>query len=152
MARSPKLVIKGEKALLRKLKRLGDRRKIRRVTRRATSAAAQVVVMGVRQIWRAEAKDTGLSARSVTKKVLDTKAGFTAIIGIDKDASGEAHGHAHVPSNIDHLIELGFQHANGTTVPAVAPLRRGYANTRRAAMQQFQDKAAADVEKEAARR
>lgn len=152
MARSPQLIIKGEKALIRKLKRLGDRRKVKKVMRRATSAAAQVVVRGVRQIWRSEAKDTGLSARSVTKKVISTKAGYTAIVGIDKAASAEVDGHTHVPANIDHLIELGFQHANGTTIPAVAPLRRGYANSRQAAMREFEGKAASDIEKEAAKR
>lgn len=151
MPRSPKIILKGEKALLKKLKRLSNRRAIKKVVRQATNAAGQEVVKGVRRIWNAEAKDTGLSARSVTKKIISTKAGFEAIIGIDKEAVGVARGKTHVPSNIDHLIEFGYQHANGTTVPAVAPLRRGYEASKDAAMAKFQDKATQAIEKEAAK-
>ena len=147
--RKPKLVMQGDKALIKKLKRLGDRRKLKKVLRRATSAAATVVVKGVRQAWPEE---SGLSKRSVTRKIISTKAGYSAIIGIDKDAEGVANGRTHVPSNIDHLIEFGWQTPEGRTVPAVAPLRRGYDATADAARKRFADKAAEDVEKEAMKR
>lgn len=146
MPRSPKLILKGETALIKKLKRLGDRRKLKKVVRRATTSSAQVVVKGVRQKWPVE---SGLSKKSVTKKIISTRAGFSAIIGIDKDAIGEAHGRQHIPSNIDHLIELGFQHPGGKSVPAVAPLRRGFEASKHAAEAEFERKATAEIEKEA---
>lgn len=150
MSSKPRLVMKGEKALIKKLERLGDRRKLRKVIRRATNAAAQVVTKSVRGFWP---EATGLSKRSVTKKVIKTKSGFSAIIGVDKNAQGVTEdGRPHVPSNIDHLVEFGYQLADGTTVPAVAPLRRGYDAAAGAAEVRFAQKAAEDIEKEATKR
>jgi HK97 gp10 family phage protein len=150
LPRSPKLTVKGDKALIKKLKRLGDRRQLRKVLRRATTAAAQVVVKAVRKQWPT---DSGLSKRSVTKKVIKTKSGFSAVIGVDKDAEGaKPDGTPHVPSNIDHLIEFGFQHPNGTTVPARAPLRKGYDASKADAERRFIEKATQEIEREATRR
>lgn len=121
--------------------------------RNATNASAQVVVKGVRRIWRAEATDTGLSAKSVTKKIVAKEAGFTAVIGIDATAVGvSSDGTRHVPSNIDHLIEFGFVHRSGRQVPAVAPLRRGFESSRHAAARVFELKVKKEIEKEATRR
>lgn len=144
MAKSPKLTLTGDKALERKLKRLGDRRKLKKVMRRATNAAATVLVKGVRSEWP---EDSGLSKRAVTKKILSTKAGYSAIIGVDAAVRDEKH----VPSNIDHLVEFGYQHTGGRTVPARAPLRRGYDKSQAEARRRFEEKAAEDVEKEATR-
>lgn len=141
----PKLELRGHKELIRKLKKLGDRRKLKRVVRKATAAAAQVVVKGVRAEWP---EDTGLSKRSVTRKVTSGRAGYNGIIGVDKAAGDETH----VPSNIDHLIEFGWQTPDGTTVPAVAPLRRGYDATQAAALARFAEKAAQEIEREATRK
>jgi hypothetical protein len=137
--------LRGHKDLVRKLRRLGDRRRLKRVVRKATAAAAQEVMKAVRREWP---EDTGLSKRSVTKKVVSGRAGYSGIIGVDKAAADATH----VPSNIDHLAEFGFQHTNGTTVPARAPLRRGSEASRAAALAKFADKAAAEIEKEAAKR
>lgn len=149
MPSRPKLTLKGDKALIRKLKRLGDRRKLRKVMRRAVTAAAQVVVKGVRKRWPT---DSGLSSRSVTKKVFKTRGGFGAVIGIDKDAEGVTHGRKHVPSNIDHLIEFGWQTPEGKSVPAVAPLRKGYDDTADAARRRMVEKATQEIEREATKR
>jgi hypothetical protein len=153
VAKAPRLILKGDKELIRKLKRLSKPRQIRKVLRSATTAGGQVLVKHVRRIWNAEAKDSGLSGRSVAKKIIKTRSGFSAIIGIDKDAASEGEdGKRHVPSNIDHLIEFGFQHRSGKTVPAVAPLRRGYESGKAEAERVFATKAAKEIEKEAAKR
>jgi hypothetical protein len=146
VADKPRIVVKGDKDLIKKLKRLGDRGKLRRVLRRATNASAQVIVRSVRNFWPV---DTGLSKRSVTKKVIRTKGGYSAIIGVDSNASAEAEGHTHVPSNIDHLVEFGWQTHSGLTVPAVAPLRRGHEAAKSDADATFARKAAEDIEKAA---
>jgi hypothetical protein len=134
--------MKGDKALIKKLKRLGDKRKMRRVLRAATNASAQEIVKAVRKLWPT---DSGLSKKSVIKKILKTKSGYTAIIGIDKDAGVPGH----IPSNIDHLIELGWQTKDGVSVPAIAPLRRGYDSAKAAAEAKFASKAKEAIEREA---
>lgn len=149
MARKPKLELQGDKKLIRKMKRLGNKKILRKVVRQATNAAATPIVKAVRSIWHNEARDTGLSEKAVTKKIVRTKSGFTAVIGIDKDVSGESNGHVHIPSNIDHLVELGYQLKGGTTVPAVAPLRRGYESGKAASLAAFESKAKEALEKEA---
>ncbi len=145
----PKIILKGDKELIRKLKKLSDRRQLKKVLRRATTAAAQVVVKGVRAQWPT---DTGLSKMSVTKKIISTRAGFSAIIGIDAAVVGRSHGREHVPSNIDHLVEFGYQLRNGTTVPARAPLRKGYDATKAQAEARFAEKATEEIEKAAVKR
>jgi hypothetical protein len=119
------------------------------VIKAATTASAQEIVKGVRKFWP---EDSGVSKRAVTKKILPTKGGFTAIIGVDKDVSAEVRGRQHVPANIDHLVEFGFQHVSGQTVAAVAPLRRGHAASKAAAEAKFASKAKQALEREAAKK
>lgn len=146
MANGQRLIIKGEKELIAKLKRLSNPRAFKKVMRQSTNAAATPIVKGVRSEWP---EDSGLSKRSVTKKIISKGRGnYTAIIGIDKAARDEAH----VPSNIDHLIELGWQTPSGRTVPARAPLRRGFEKSAAASRAAFEAKAAAGIEKEAGKR
>ncbi|HEV7299211.1 MAG TPA: HK97 gp10 family phage protein [Tepidisphaeraceae bacterium] len=149
-------VIKGDKALIRKLKRLGDKKRMRRVLKKATNASATPVVKAVRKLWP---EDTGLSKKSIAKKVIQTKGGYAAIIGIDANASAPRAGRSasgkgsqHVPSNIDHLVELGYQTKDGQSVPAVAPLRRGFDASSAKAEQIYADKAAKEIEREAMKR
>jgi hypothetical protein len=152
MSRKPKLEIQGDKALIRKLRKLGDRRQLKKILRRATNAAAQVVVKAVRAEWPT---DSGLSKRSVVKKIVSTKAGYSAVIGIDKEAAEPRRGGSdefHIPSNIDHLIEFGWQTPDGKTIPAVAPLRRGYDAAKDEAEKRFAEKVKQELEKEATKR
>lgn len=149
MASKPTLKLIGEKELIRKLKRLGDKRKLKRVLRKGTNAAGQVLVKSVRAGWPT---DTGLSKKSVDKKVISTKAGYMVIVGVDRNATGESHGRKHVPSKIDHLIEFGWQTEDGTTVPGQAPLRTGYGAAEADAKRRFIAKAAEEIEKEARKR
>lgn len=141
----PKLELRGDKELIRKLQRLGKKRTYSKIMRAAANAAATPIVKGVRSEWP---EDSGLSKRSVTKKVIKTRSGYSAIVGIDKAARDAAH----VPSNIDHLVELGYQHVGGRTVPARAPLRRGFDKSAKAAEARFAEKAKEGIEKEAAKR
>ena len=136
--------INGTDELLAKLKKLSDKRAVRKIFRKTVNAAATPVVKAVREAWP---KDTGFSAKSVTKKIFAKPAGYTAVIGVDKAARSEAHGHPHVPSKIDHLVELGYTLPDGTVVPAKAPLRRGFEAGEAAANAQFGSKMGAEVDK-----
>jgi hypothetical protein len=143
----PSLSIQGERALIRKLKRLGNVRQLKKIARRATNAGGQALVKAVRAEWP---RDTGFSAKSVTKKVISTRAGYSAIVGVNARAETTGpDGKPHIPSKIDHLIEFGFQHRNGQTVPAHAPLRRGYNRGKAQAEATFKSKVAVELEKEA---
>jgi len=147
-----KMELKGFDETIKKFQRLGKKSGYRAPLKQAANRAATPIVKAVRAIWKNEAYDSGLSSKSVDKKVYTTKSGAWAIIGIDKEAVGVSHGRKHVPSNVDHLVELGFQLADGTTVPAVAPLRRGYEEAKGEAEQIFANVSAKAVEKEALKR
>jgi len=142
MASSPKLVLKGFNELDAKLARLGDPKKTRRITKKGTTAGATVIAKGVRRAWP---RLSGFSAKSVEKKIFPGRVGFTAIIGIDANAQQGRH----IPANIDHLVEFGFQRPDGTTVPAKAPLKTGFEATRDAALAAYTSKTTAELEKEA---
>jgi hypothetical protein len=147
MPKLPKLIVKGDKELIRKLKRLGDKRKLKKVLKQATNAAAQQIVRGVRSVYP---QDTGFSRKSVTKKIITTQSGYSAIIGVDADAvMVKANGQKHIPHKIDHLIEFGWQEPDGTTVAGKHPLRRGFDSAKGIADAKFATKAAEAIEKEA---
>lgn len=145
MARKPELILQGFKECESKLKRLKDVKRLKKIFRKGINAAAAVVVKSVRKAWP---RDTGLSAKSVTKKIVKTRSGYMAVIGIDKSAVGVSRGRKHVPKNIDHLIELGFQTVDGKTVPAQAPLRRGYEAAKDVAGVRLIEKTRDELEKE----
>jgi hypothetical protein len=150
MPRLPKLIIKGDKELIRKLKRLGDKRKLKKVLRQATNAAAQQIVRGVRSVYP---EDTGFSRKSVTKKIITTQSGYSAIVGVDANAVAiKPNGQKHIPHKIDHLIEFGWQEPDGTTVAGKHPLRRGFDGAKAAADAKFAEKAGQAIEKEAMRK
>ena len=144
MARGAPLKLTGDKQLIKKLRKLGNVRVLKRVVRKAVNAAATPVVKAVRKEWP---QDSGLSAQSVTKKVVSTRAGYVAVIGIDAKARNETH----VPSKIDHLIELGWQTPEGTSVPAIAPLRKGFEKAHAAAEAKFASKVAQEIDREASK-
>jgi hypothetical protein len=138
--------IRGTKELIERFKKLGNPREMKKILRKTVNNAANPVVKAVREAWP---KDTGFSAKSVTKKIVAGNTGYTAVIGVDKAAQTEVAGHLHVPSNIDHLVELGYTLPDGTVVPAKAPLRRGFEASGAVAEAQFTSKMGAEVDKAA---
>jgi hypothetical protein len=149
MGKSPEIKLFGEKQLMKKLKRLGNPKYLRKTLRKGTDAAATIVVKGVRKRWP---QRTGLSAKAVTKKILSGRTAYTALIGIDQKIRGKnPDGSPHWPANIDHLIEFGHKNPDGSMAPALAPLRKGYEASSAAAEQKFLSKVAAEIEKEATR-
>lgn len=146
----PKITIKGQKELEQKLLRLGDARKMKRVLRKSTNAAGQVVVKAVRSNYPT---DTGFSRRSVKAKVISTRAGYKAIVGVDRSAvMVRDDGTKHIPAKIDHLIEFGFMTDAGVSVPAAAPLRKGHAAAVTSAEARYAEKVGQEIEKEAAKK
>ena len=142
MAR-PFIKVSGDKKLIKKLKELGNPKLAKRILKKAINAAARQVVKAARQNIES---DTGALKKSITSKVVGKSFRYTAIIGADTAVVSEDGGK---PSNYDHLVEYGFQHPNGTTVPGRSFLRKGFESAAPAAQKMLEDKIAKEIEKAA---
>ena len=141
--------VEGDKKLIKQLKRLGSVKVAKRVLRKAVNAASQEVVKAVR---RNAPVDTGTYKIAATKKVVGSDFNYTGIIGADAKAKGPVvDGATRIPANYDHLIEYGYQLADGTNVPAQAPLRKGFEQAAPAAQRRLNEKLKEGIEREAAK-
>ncbi|MCE9553424.1 MAG: HK97 gp10 family phage protein [Planctomycetes bacterium] len=125
MSRLGKLKMTGDKRLMKKLEHLASQKAAKRMLRTSVNAAATPIVKAIRS---QEPVRTGLLKKAIKKKVVRgrNEFGYTAIMGADANVQGEINGKPYKPANIDHLVEFGAQLANGTTIPAQAPLQKGF--------------------------
>ncbi len=140
----PNIKVQGDKQLIAKLKALGDEKLAKRILRKAVNAAGQQVVKAARANVQS---DTGALKKAITKKVVGKNFNYSAIIGADVAARGpEVDGTVRMPANYDHLVEFGYQHASGKTVPGHSFLRKGFDQSVKAAQDMLDDKLAKGIE------
>lgn len=161
----------GDKALDRKLKRLGDK-VAKRVSAQGVRAALRVIAKGIKSEIPASQK----SARKAigTRFMQSKKNGVTAVVGgskftTDKIEGGvtkakASHGKGKKPGvgiskNNIHWILLGTgQRTQNTTgrrtgiMPAVGAVKRGFAKTEAAAIKKIQDTIRKGIAREAAKK
>lgn len=141
--------LKGDKALERTLRTLGERVQ-RKIVRSSVNAAATPVLKAARSNVTTE---SGLLKQSLAKKVNTSKdkQSITAIIGPRRDVKGEYDGKTRKPSRYAHLVEKGFINEAGEYVPPKPFLRPAAESTEQHALGVMSAKLAAGVVKEAAK-
>lgn len=146
--RSPLMTLTGDKALERKLSKLGGR-VAKRVLRKAMNAAATPVVKAARGNVSVR---SGLLKKSIGKtvRVKGTRAGARVGARTNVAASDDA-GNKVEPWRYAHLVELGHIDENGQHVPAKPFLRPAAEQTKGQAADVLSDKLAEGVLREATR-
>lgn len=142
--------IHGFAAMKKKLDRL-SKQGARRALRKATRAGTNVLLAAVKTTVP---RDEGLLAKMEASKVT-TKGGIAGgIVGADRaklNAAEEAHGDAHRPSTLDHLVEFGHVAPDGRMIPPRGYMRRAADASMPTAEKTFIDRLAAEIESEAER-
>jgi HK97 gp10 family phage protein len=151
---SIKLVIKGDKALIAKLKALGPRI-ANRVARRAVNLATTPILQAAREhapITDEQSKIPGLLKRAQAKKISGHGLRYNGIVGADADvsATNEA-GKTMYPVFYDHLVEMGHLGPDGVEVPAHPYLRPAWEESIGTARAIHERELAAGIEREAAK-
>ncbi len=143
----PMAKVEGDKALIAQLKAMGDYKAAKKILRKAVTKAGQAVVKEAKALVP---RDTGFMRKNITKKVIGKEGHYTAIVGVSGKAAKPAPedgGRQYIPSYVDHLVEYGFQHPNGTMVPAQSFIRKGLDNAADTAIAAMNDKIKDEIDK-----
>ena len=139
------LTLTGDKALLKKFKRLGSTVQ-RRVVRRPLTAALSPILKGAK---REAPKESKALSKSIGKKVKTYKGAVWGAVGprTGDRYTVEYQGRLRVPSRYAHLVELGTRYK-----PAKPFLRRSLDENRGRALRIQADGIRKNVLKEAAKK
>lgn len=136
-----KLVVKGERELLAKLKNLGGAG-AKRAARKAVNAGTQPMLKAVRA---AAPVETGALKKAMAKKITGKGFNVNGIVGADANYVGDD---GRKPVKYDHLVEYGHKGPDGT-VPPHPFIRSGYDVSVAAAREKYAEKLASEIEAEA---
>ncbi len=133
-----RMTIQGDKQLIRAFGDV-DRKVKRKIARAAVMKSTSVVSKATKRHMPVDTKTT---RKAVGRKVKTyAKDGnVVGIVGVRRGFSAIVDGRKIVPVNIIHLIEEGFTHVGGTTVPGKHPIARAWDETKNTAARVTKDK------------
>lgn len=120
----------------------------RGANRDALNKAAKPMLNAAKRNARAIEK-TGTLRKSLKRKVKTNvrKGTVQVLIGPDRRVTSEDYGGTHIPANIAHLVEFGFQHKGGPRVEGEHFLEAAFDETKAEAIKIYHKEIGASVEK-----